>query len=294
MDMVLNVPHHPQPGETVLGKSLACCPGGKGANQAFAVGRLGGSVRMIGCIGADENGQMLVANLKKANVDTSEITVIENEPTGLAVITVDENAENCITVLSGANFCLTPEFIRQHETIIAESDYIITQLETPVDTVVALAKMAKAYGKCMILDPAPARSDLPDELFPLIEVIKPNETELQILTGKKTDTAENIEKAASCLLAKGVSKVVVTLGDKGAALVDTEGIRFFEGEKVQPVDTTAAGDTFTAAFVSGMAEGMAMEEAIVYANRVASIVVTRAGAQTSIPGREEVKKMGLR
>jgi ribokinase len=291
--MVLNVPHHPQPGETVLGKSLAYCPGGKGANQAFAVGRLGGSVRMIGCIGADENGQALVGNLKKANVDTSEITVIENEPTGLAVITVDENAENCITVLSGANFCLTPEFIRQHETIIAESDYIITQLETPVDTVVALAKMAKAYGKCMILDPAPARSDLPDELFPLIEVIKPNETELQILTGKKADTAENIEKAASCLLAKGVSKVVVTLGDKGAALVDTEGIRFFEGEKVQPVDTTAAGDTFTAAFVSGMAEGMAMEEAIVYANRVASIVVTRAGAQTSIPGREEVKKMGL-
>lgn len=291
MDMVLNVAHHPQPGETILGKKLTYCPGGKGANQAFAAGRLGADVKMIGCVGADGNGQALIENLKKAGVDTSFIASIEDEPTGLAVITVDDNAENCITVISGANFCLTPELIRQQENVIADCDYIITQLETPVDTVLALAEMAAKHGKCMILDPAPARGDLPEALFPMLDIVKPNETELQILTGLKADTRENIEKAAASLLARGVKTVVVTLGDKGAALMDASGIRFFEGQKVEAVDTTAAGDTFTAAFVGGLAEGMTMAEAIGYANQVSSIVVTRAGAQTSIPDREEVKEI---
>lgn len=291
MDMVLNVAHHPQPGETILGRSLTYCPGGKGANQAFAAGRLGADVKMIGCVGDDGNGQALIENLEKAGVDTSAIVSVDKEPTGLAVITVDDHAENCITVISGANFCLTPELIRQQENVIAACDYIITQLETPVDTVLALAEMVRKHGKCMVLDPAPARKDLPDALFPLIDIVKPNETELQILTGQKTDTREDIEKAARYLLGKGVSTVVVTLGDKGAALVDASGIRFFEGQKVVPVDTTAAGDTFTAAFVGGLAEGMTMASAIEYANKVSSIVVTRAGAQTSIPDKEEIKEI---
>ena len=291
MDMVLDVDHHPQPGETVLGRKLTYSPGGKGANQAYAVGRLGGDVRMIGCVGNDSNGQALIGNLETAGVDTSAIARIDTEPTGLAVIPVDDQGENCIIVISGANFCLTPELIRQQETVIAACDYVITQLETPVDTVLELAKTARKYGKCMILDPAPARADLPDELFPLIDIMKPNETELQILTGMKTDTDEAVVKAASVLLEKGVSKVVVTLGGRGAVLAEHENVRFFEGQKVVPVDTTAAGDPFTAALVNGLAEDMAMDEAIRFANKVSSIVVTRAGAQASIPDKEEVREI---
>ena len=289
MDMVLDVAHHPQPGETILGRRLTYSPGGKGANQAYAVGKLGGDVRMIGCVGADGNGQALIDNLKAAGVDTSAIVQIDTEPTGLAVIPVDDQGENCIIVISGANFCLTPELIRQQEAVIAACDYVITQLETPVDTVLELAKTVRKYGRCMILDPAPARADLPEEIFPLIDIMKPNETELQILTGMDTDTDENIRKAAAMLLAKGVSQVVVTLGDRGAVLADHENIRFFEGQKVVPVDTTAAGDTFTAALVNGLAEDMAMDAAIEFANKVSSIVVTRAGAQSSIPDKEEIR-----
>ncbi len=291
MDMVLDVDHHPQPGETILGRKLTYSPGGKGANQAFAVGRLGGDVRMIGCVGADSNGQALIDNLRQAGVDTSAVIPVVDEPTGLAVISVDDCGENCIIVISGANFCLTPELIRKQESVITDCDYIMTQLETPVDAVLELARMARQYGKCMILDPAPARADLPDELFSLIDIMKPNETELRILTGMRTDTDEDIRKAAAVLLEKGVSKVVVTLGDRGALLAEQEGVRFFEGQKVVPVDTTAAGDTFTAALVNGLAEGMVMDEAIHFANKVSSIVVTRAGAQASIPDKEEVKEI---
>lgn len=291
MDMVLDVAHHPQPGETILGRKLTYSPGGKGANQAYAVGKLGGDVRMIGCVGADGNGKALLENLGQAGVDTSAVDRIADEPTGLAVIPVDDRGENCIIVISGANYCLTPERILQQKNVIADCDYIITQLETPVDTVLELAKLAKEYGKCMILDPAPAREDLPDALYPLIDIMKPNETELQILTGMKTNTDENIRTAAEALLAKGVSTVVVTLGDRGAALADCRGVRFFEGQKVVPVDTTAAGDTFTAAFVYGLAKEMTMEQAIGFANKVSSIVVTRAGAQTSIPDKGEIKEI---
>lgn len=289
MDMVLRVDHHPQPGETILGRELNYCPGGKGANQAFAAGRLGGDVCMVGCVGADGNGQALLENLKLAGVDTSAVVKMTDEPTGLAVITVDDRGENCITVISGANFCLTPDLIRKQEALIADCDYVITQLETPVDTVAALAELTRSHGKCMILDPAPARDDLPDDLFPLIDIMKPNETELQILTGERTDSLAHIEKAAQMLLNKGVKTVVVTLGEKGAALADDSGFYFYEGQKVTAVDTTAAGDTFTAAFVCGLAEGMDMAAAIRYANKVSSIVVTRPGAQASIPDREEVK-----
>lgn len=289
MDMVINVVHQPAPGETVLGKDLTYCPGGKGANQAFAVGRLGGDIQMIGCVGSDANGQALIQNLQKADVNTDNITLVDDQPTGLAVITVDAQGQNSITVISGANFSLTPALIKKQEDVIALCDYVITQLETPVDSVLELARLAKKYGKHMILDPAPARNDLPDELFALVDIMKPNETELEILTGVPADTDENIKKAAEVLLQKGVKTVVVTLGDRGAALVDHDGIRFFEGHKVIPVDTTAAGDTFTAAFVDGLSEGMSMETAILFANKVSSIVVTRAGAQTSIPDKEEVK-----
>ena len=288
MDMVLSVDHHPVPGETIIGDRLSYHSGGKGANQAYAVGKLGGDVRMIGCVGWDDNGMILIENLAQAGVDTTTIERVPEEPTGMAIIDVDKKGENSIVVISGANACLTPSLLHKQKTSVEWSDFIMTQLETPMDTVLELARMAKEAGKCMILDPSPARADLPEEIFPLIDIIKPNKKELSILTGMPTGTDEEIEAAADALLTKGVSKVVVSLGARGAMLADGSDKLFFEAQAVKPVDTTAAGAAFTAAMVNGLAQGLGIIQAIRLANGVASIVVTRHGAQTSIPDREEV------
>lgn len=288
MDMVLSVDHHPVPGETIIGDRLSYHSGGKGANQAYAVGKLGGDVRMIGCVGWDDNGMILIENLAQAGVDTTTIERVPEEPTGMAIIDVDKKGENSIVVISGANACLTPSLLHKQKTSVEWSDFIMTQLETPMDTVLELARMAKEAGKCMILDPSPARADLPEEIFPLIDIIKPNKKELSILTGMPTGTDEEIEAAADALLTKGVSKVVVSLGARGAMLADGSDKLFFEAQAVKPVDTTAAGAAFTAAMVNGLAQGMGIIQAIRLANGVASIVVMRHGAQTSIPDREEV------
>ena len=186
MDMVLSVDHHPVPGETIIGDRLSYHSGGKGANQAYAVGKLGGDVRMIGCVGWDDNGMILIENLAQAGVDTTTIERVPEEPTGMAIIDVDKKGENSIVVISGANACLTPSLLHKQKTSVEWSDFIMTQLETPMDTVLELARMAKEAGKCMILDPSPARADLPEEIFPLIDIIKPNKKELSILTGMPT------------------------------------------------------------------------------------------------------------
>ena len=288
MDMVLSVDHHPVPGETIIGDGITYHPGGKGANQAYAVGKLGGDVRIIGCVGWDNNGMILTENLAQAGVDTTAINRMPETPTGMAIIDVDKKGDNSIIVISGANACLTLDLLRKQKASVEWSDFIMTQLETPIDTVLELARMAKKADKCMILDPSPARADLPDELFPLIDIMKPNEKELSILTGMPTETDEEIKAAADALLEKGVSKVVVTLGARGAMLADGNEKLFFEAKPVVPVDTTAAGAAFTAAMVNGLAQEMGMIQAIRMANGVASIVVTRHGAQASIPDRDEI------
>ena len=291
MDMVMKVDHHPVPGETILASGLNYNPGGKGANQAFAVGRLGGNIQMIGCVGQDDNGRALKANLARANVDTSTVVELPDVPTGLAAITVDSKGENAITVVSGANFALTPAMVESMEEVVASADFVMTQLETPLDTVMCLARLAKKYGKTMILDPAPAVPNLPAELLAMVDLMKPNETELGILTGMPTETVEEVAAAAAVLIGKGVRHVIVTLGGKGAVLNDASGYQVIPGHKVEVVDTTAAGDSFTAAVVNGLAEGMELEEAICFAHTISAIVVTRPGAQSSVPNAEEVKKV---
>ncbi len=291
MDMVFNVDHYPEAGETVMSHDFALHSGGKGANQAYAAGKLGGQVHMIGCVGSDAYGRMLTDNLRSVGVDTGAVEVMEGLSSGLAGIAVNKKGENRIIVVPGANACLLPETLDRHDDLIMQSDYVITQLETPVDTVLTLASKAKACGKIMILDPAPARPDLPDELFSLIDILKPNETELQILTGLLTDTCDNVVRAARQLVEKGVGHVVVTLGERGSVIVDSENAIYVPAVNVEAVDTTAAGDAFTAGMVCAMAEGCGMEEAVRFANKVSSIVVTRRGAQTSIPDRSETKDM---
>ncbi len=291
MDTVVRVENMPKPGETILGKEICYVPGGKGANQAYAMGKLGADVAMIGCVGKDENGQILIENLKSVCVDTAAIQVIEKEPTGIAFITVEKTGQNSIIVLSGANFSLTEQWIMQQQKYIEDCDVVIAQLEIPLQSVCRAVELAKQKGKMVILDPAPALGKLPKVLLQNVTLLKPNETELQALTGMPTNTEQEIVLAANTLLKQGVEQIVVTLGEKGAVLVTKEGFRSFPAKKVKAVDTTAAGDTFMAALALKLSENASIEEAVSFAMTASFLAVTKKGAQSSVPSYEEVCSM---
>ena len=290
MDVVLTIPHMPETGETISAESMELVPGGKGANQAYTIGRLGGCVGMIGAVGGDSAGKALVESLRQAGVDTEGIETLEGEPSGQAFITVDKDGNNAIIIVAGANGKVTAEMVRRHEDMIRESDIIVMQMEIPADTVAYVKDMAAAAGKQIVLDPAPALPDFDEGLWKGVDYVKPNETELAILTGCRTDTEEEMKEGARTLLAKGVKNVIVSLGSRGCMLVSKEKEAVFPANRVKAVDTTAAGDSFTAAFALALAEGKTCEEAVRFGQEVSSIVVTRKGAQTSIPDREEVNR----
>jgi len=291
MDTVINVKDMPKPGETVLGKNYELCPGGKGANQAYAAGKLGADVSMIGLVGKDDNGMKLLLNLQSVGVNTSGIQTLDNITSGTAFITVDDEGENSIIVISGANYELRKEHIDNHMDLIDQCDAVIVQLEVPIDVVTYLARIAKSKNKLVILDPAPAPTNLPLELIKNVDIMKPNETELHALTGMKTESIEQIVQASRSLIEQGVKKVIVTVGSKGTVLVTENDYKIFPPRKVAAVDTTAAGDSFTAAFATKLIEGFSYDDAIKFANIVSSIVVTRKGAQNSMPSYEEAIKV---
>lgn len=288
MDTVLEVPYLPRAGETITGKNITLIPGGKGANQAYAAGKLGGDVVMAGAVGDDSFGDRLRANLKEVGVNTTPIVVISGVPTGQAYIIVDDNGENSITLIRGTNGEVTCKMAESWKKYIETCDILIMQLEIPLDTVLYVKNLAVRLGKTVILDPAPAKKEFPDGFWQGIDYIKPNETELSILTGKAIDTKENIINAASEMLDKGVKNVIVTLGEKGCFLVNRSVQKFFPVEKVKAVDTTAAGDCFTAAFALALSRGETEDEAVNFGQKVSSIAVTRKGAQTSIPDASEL------
>lgn len=288
MDFVIETPHMPKAGETVQGRSVSQVPGGKGANQAYAAGKLGGDVRMIGAVGDDAPGKTLKNNLGRVGVATEGIITVPGETTGQAFITVDVSGENSIVIIPGTNACVTRELIQSSIRYIQESDIVIMQLEIPIDTVEYVKDLAVSLGKVVILDPAPARADLPDSFWKGVDYIKPNETELAILTGRQIGSREEIEAGARQMLEKGVKNVIVTLGGEGCLLVSNEVTTWFSTKKVQAVDTTAAGDCFTAAFALALSKGKTCEEAIRFGQSASAIAVTRKGAQTSIPSPEEV------
>ena len=285
MDYSIKTSKMPNVGETVLGKEYTLNPGGKGANCAYALGRLGADITMLGMVGLDENGKILKNNLKEVNVNDKNIKEI-NDSTGVAFVTVDEGGENSIIVISGANSKVDKSFIDENIALIKDSDIIVMQLEIPIDTVLYVSKLAKEYGKTVILDPAPARNDLPLELYKNIDIIKPNETEVLTLTDK-----DDIGNASLDLIEKGCKNVIVTLGSEGSLLVTKDGMTKYDAEKVDVVDTTAAGDTFTGALAFALSNDKELDEAIKFSNKVSSIVVTRKGAQESIPSYEEVKEL---
>lgn len=291
MDFVIRVDAMPLAGQTVMGHDMTLVPGGKGANQAYAIGKLGGQVEMIGAVGNDVYGAALKENLESVGVGTSGIEVLDGVPTGNAFISVDRNGENSITVVPGANAKLTRAMIDRHLDLIDACDIVVMQLEIPLDVVTYVKDLARARGKHILLDPAPAQKGLTKEFFQGFDIVKPNETELQCLVGQELHTKEELTAGARTLLEQGMEAVLVTLGGDGVLLVTKQACEAFPAKKVKAVDTTAAGDSFTAAFVVACSKGASYPDAIRLGSEVAAVVVTRKGAQTSIPTLEEVQNL---
>lgn len=290
LDMVVNADHVPLAGETILGRDMTLVPGGKGANQACAAARLGAHVVMLGALGQDGHGRLLEGSLAKSGVDVSRLLWRSHKETGLAMITVDRGGENSIVVVPGANATLTPEDLDANRDLIEGCDGVILQMEIPIETVCHGARLARSLGKRVILDPAPVPEHFPEELYLYADVLKPNETELGMLTGIGNVT-DHLEEAWEVIRQKGGRNLVVTLGEKGAFIASMDcGIRRIPAVKVAAVDTTAAGDAFTAALAHELLAGRSLTEAAKFANFVSAMVVTRKGAQSSIPSMEEVEE----
>ncbi|MEE0283422.1 MAG: ribokinase [Lachnospiraceae bacterium] len=288
VDMVMNVDHMPAEGETILCDGMTLVPGGKGANQACAAGKLGTDVAMLGAIGDDDYGALQLKSLSEAGVEVGGLLKKEGQNTGTAFITVNKSGNNSIVVVPGANSAFRPEDIEANRELIEQCEIMILQLEIPLDTVCYAAKLAKSLGKTVILDPAPVPEHFPEELYEYVDIVKPNETELGMLTGI-AEAQKHLTEAAQVLKARGVKNVLVTLGGDGVYINPESGEEIrIPACKVKAVDTTAAGDSFTAALAAMLLNGESLEAAAEFANRVSAIVVTRKGAQSSIPTIDEV------
>jgi len=287
IDHVLQVTHFPRPGETLSGKHYQMTFGGKGANQAVAAGRSGASVTFMACVGEDDVGHAVLEQLAKDNIDISAIEVAKGEATGLAMIYLNEQGENTIGIYPGANASLTRAYVEKHRQVIIDSTALLLQLETPLDSVLAAARLAKQHDILTALNPAPAQP-LSDELLSLIDIITPNETEAEALTGISIQTDKDAEQAARGLHNKGIDTVIITLGSRGVWLsVKGQGQRI-AGYEVTVRDTIAAGDTFNGAFLCRYIETGDWQQAVDFAQAAAAIAVSRQGAQTSIPWRDEI------
>ena len=289
MDLVARAQRLPRAGETLPGEAFFTAPGGKGANQAVAVARLGGSVAMVGNIGDDAYGQQLRKALEREGVDCQAVSVCEGVSSGVALITVDAASQNCIVIIPGGNGLLTPQTVQRFDTLLQAADVIICQLEVPAETVAWALARGHELGKRVILNPAPATGPLPSTWFGHIDYLTPNESEAEALTGITVTDQGSALRAGERLLQLGAGKVIITLGAQGALLVTAQGHQHFPAPVVQPVDTTAAGDTFVGGFAAALVRGLEEGEAIAFGQRAAALSVTRVGAQPSIPYLSELQ-----
>ncbi|TNB91676.1 ribokinase [Pseudomonas jessenii] len=288
MDLVTRAPRLPKGGETLIGHSFATVSGGKGANQAVAAARLGARVAMVGCVGNDDYGVQLREALLAEQIDCQAVSTVEDS-SGVALIVVDDNSQNAIVIVAGANGAMTPAVIDRFDAVLQAADVIICQLEIPDATVGHALKRARALGKTVILNPAPASRPLPADWFADIDYLIPNESEAAALSGLPVDSLQSAESAANQLIAMGAGKVIITLGAQGSLFANGKGFEHFPAPKVQAVDTTAAGDTFVGGFAAALASGKSEAEAIRYGQVAAALSVTRAGAQPSIPTMSDVQ-----
>ncbi len=293
VDYILKVPHFLQPGETLAGDQYQVALGGKGANQAVAAGRAGADITFIAAVGDDDIGRNAMTQFEKDHINTALMTVVENEKTGVALIFVNQDGENMIGIYSGANAHVTPELVMPFLPTIEAADMLLMQLETPIETLELAAEKAKNAGVKVALNPAPAR-DLSAAFLANIDLITPNETEAQILTGITVETDEDAGKAAQVLHDKGIETVIITLGKRGAwvsvkAKNAAQGVgSLVPGFVVNAVDTIGAGDTFNGVLVTALLEDKSLPEAVKIAHAAGALAVMKEGAQPAIPWREEI------
>lgn len=287
-DMIIKTEHIPKPGETVIGGDFSTAAGGKGANQAVAAARAGGTVRFVARVGKDVFGDQAIEGFVKDNIDVSHIVRDAREPSGVALIFVDHKGENSIAVASGANGSLSPADAQAAEEAIADADVLVMQLETPLETIGEAAAMGARARVKSILNPAPAQP-LDDQLLSHVSILTPNESEAELLTGIAVKSDVDAHKAAKALAEKGIGIVLVTLGRRGV-FVHGDGMdELVPGFEVEAVDSTAAGDVFNGALAVAIAEGRPLRQAVHFANAAGAISVTRLGAQPSAPSRREIE-----
>jgi ribokinase len=285
MDLVAQTTRLPRKGETVLGKNFFSAPGGKGANQAVAAAKLGIETYMVGRVGDDDFGQTLLNSLKEANVNTDYVTVTQNICSGVAVIAVDENSDNNIIVIPGANGCVDGTDVERLKVLLLKASALLLQLEVPMKAIIAAATAAKTAGVKVILDPAPAPDTLPDELYYLVDIITPNETEASRLVGFEVNNEETYLKATEIFLNKNINTAVLKLGAKGVFCVTRTEHFIIPAFGIIPVDTVAAGDAFNGAMVAAMDGGLSLRETMIWGAAAGALAATQQGAQSSLPSR---------
>jgi len=288
-DMTITVKEIPKVGETLMGKELYQSPGGKGANQAVAMGKLKVDVNFLGKVGEDAYGDAMLENQKINGVDISKIARTSEASTGVAMIYVDEQANNSIVVVAGANALVDTAYVEANQETIEASDILLCQLEVPIESVERGFEIAKQAGKITVLNPAPA-ADLSEKMISLCDIIIPNETELERMSGVPTSDEVGIKKAAKVLLDKGVKELIVTLGSKGVLWINQSVCEFYAANKVNAVDTTAAGDSFIGGFLSEYVKTKDIPAGIKVGQAVAALSVQKQGAQNSLPTYEEVQE----
>lgn len=288
-DMVIRVDHLPLPGETIIGHDFMTNQGGKGANQAVAVQRLGGETAFIARLGNDDFGAKSLRLLTEEGINTEFVRLTDGVSTGVALIPVDDKGENSIIVSSGANACLSKADIEAAEPLFEEASILLMQLETPVPTLISAARLAKQYGAKVVLNPAPyPKQPLPAELLEMVDIITPNETEAAGMSGVRVTDEDSALEAIEAIQRQGVGHVIITAGAAGAYTSIEGRLLRIPSESVEVVDTTAAGDTFCGALCVALSKGTDIAEAIRFANKAASISVTRIGAWMSIPYEREI------
>lgn len=290
MDLVARVPRLPVPGETLTGHQFDTIPGGKGANQAVAVARLGVPTQMVGRVGGDRFGQDLITSLETAGVGCDRLLRDPSTTSGVAVIAVDDAGENHIIIIPGANGRVDQTDVERLQPILSVAKVLLLQLEIPLDIVTAAAQSAKAAGVTVILDPAPAQDNLPAALYPLVDVITPNQVEASQLVGFPVEDAETAAKAASVLQQRGVQTAIIKLGKQGALCQTAAETFSIPAFPVEVVDTVAAGDAFNGGLAAALAQNFSIQQAVTWGAATAALSVTKAGAQTSLPNLDELEK----
>lgn len=291
-DLVTKVKHRPSVGETILGEEFFTSPGGKGANQAAAAAKFDGKVRMIGKVGGDHYGAELISHLKKSQVNTDSIFVDAKEVSGIATIIVDDQGDNSIIVVPGANNKLLPTEINNLKPIVENAKLLVLQLEIPLETVMQAIEIASAANVPVLLDPSPVpEQGLPAQLLNKISFLTPNMTELNHLSGRKAIDLESAIISSKILLDQGVQCVLAKLGEQGAVVSTNEEVYHVPGFPVEVIDTTAAGDTFIGALAAGMTKDLPLRECVRMANAAAALTVTKYGAQDSMPSLQETQSL---